>query len=441
MLACGLTGGMLGGCGSSGSTSGSGSSENSEGTDTGEVSTIEFWYGDGNETSNAIYEELISRFEEQNPQYKVNYVGLPNDSFLQKYNTAVATDTVPDIVYMRISDISTYISQGALVSLDEAFEGFEQKDNISAAVLDSIRACSADGKLYALPQYVTNDIAWVNTALMGEKGIEVPETQEEFLALCEEYADPDNGKYFYSLRGGSGSAENLFDFIFTYANQDSFFDEDGNCVLSDPIFAEALDTYASIYWNGWTSQDSVSNGFKEMVAEFGSGTSMYINHNSSSLSEHQKNLGEGNFKNVLAAANEEGYVVTKDPDACGVSIMEGAKNQEGAIAFMEFLVSDEAVSYLCEQEGRIPVNDLVYDDEWYVNDEYNQVYQDMLENENVKFLTHPAWLSTWSDFKSKYQEPGLQAVLLKERTSEEVLKEWADYLTEAQQEYLASAQQ
>ena len=121
--------------------------------------------------------------------------------------------------------------------------------------------------------------------------------------------------------------------------------------------------------------------------------------------------------------------------------MEGAKNQEGAIAFMEFLVSDEAVSYLCEQEGRIPVNDLVYDDEWYVNDEYNQVYQDMLENENVKFLTHPAWLSTWSDFKSKYQEPGLQAVLLKERTSEEVLKEWADYLTEAQQEYLASAQQ
>ena len=64
----------------------------------------------------------------------------------------------------------------------------------------------------------------------------------------------------------------------------------------------------------------------------------------------------------------------------------------------------------------------------------------MLENENVKFLTHPAWLSTWSDFKSKYQEPRLQAVLLQERTSAEVLQEWADYLTEAQQEYLASAQ-
>ena len=211
-------------------------------------------------------------------------------------------------------------------------------------------------------------------------------------------------------------------------------------MLSDPIFAEALDTYASIYWNGWTSQDSVSNSFKEMVAEFGSGTCMYITHNSSSLSEHEKNLGEGNFKNVLAPANEEGYVVTKDPDACGVSIMEGAKNIEGAVAFMEFLASEEASSYLCEQEGRIPVNDLVYDDEWYVSNEYNQVYSDMLNDEHVKFLTHPAWLSTWSDFKSKYQEPGLQAVLLQERTSEEVLQEWADYLTEAQQEYLASAQ-
>ena len=59
-----------------------------------------------------------------------------------------------------------------------------------------------------------------------------------------------------------------------------------------------------------------------------------------------------------------------------------------------------------------------------------------MEAENVKVLTHPVWLTQWNEFRSKYQEPGFQAVLLKEKTSEEVLKEWADYLTAAQKEYL-----
>lgn len=230
--------------------------------------------------------------------------------------------------------------------------------------------------------------------------------------------------------------ENLFDFIFTYADQDNLFDEEGNCVLSQPVFAEALDLYAGIYWNGWTSKDSVTNGFKEMVAEFGSKTSMYISHNSSSLAEHKKNLGEGNFANVIAPANAQGNVVTKNLSFTGYSVMENAKNKEGAVAFIEYLVSCEGASYLCEQEGRVPINNLIYEEEWYKNDSYNNVYQELMEADNVKFLTHPVWLPQWNEFRSKYQEPGFQAVLLKEKTSEQVLQEWADYLSAAQKEYL-----
>ena len=401
--------------------------------------TIEFWYHDGNPTSNPIFEELIKRFEEKYPQYEVNYVGLPVDSYLQKYNTAVATNTVPDVVSMRDMDLSSFVNQDALMCLDDVYDSFEEKDNLNQAAIEAVRTCAIDGKIYCMPQYITSDISWCNTAKMKENGIEVPATLDEFMEDCEKYADADNGSYFYSLRGGAGSMENMFDFIFTYADQNSLFDEEGNCVLSDPIFAEALDLYASIYWNGWTSKDSVTNGFKEMVAEFGSGTSMYISHNSSSLAEHKKNLGEGNFMNVIAPANSNGNVVTKDLSFTGYSVMENAKNKEGAVAFIEYLISEEGASYLCEQEGRVPINDLIYEEEWYKNDEYNKVYQEMLQADNVKFLPHAIWLTQWNEFRSKYQEPGFQAVLMKERTSEEVLKEWADYLTEAQKEYLEAA--
>lgn len=404
----------------------------------GEIKTIEFWYHDGNPTSNPIFEELISRFEAQNAGYKVNYVGLPVDSYLQKYTTAVATNTVPDVSSMRDMDVSSFVNQDALMVFDDILGSFDQKDNLNPAVLEAVRSCSIDKKLYLIPQYITMDIAWVNAQLLGEKGIEAPKTIDELLKNCEQYADATNGKYFYSLRGGAGSMENLFDFLFTYANQYSLFDEQGNCVINDDKFVEALDLYASIYWNGWTSKDSVTNGFKEMVAEFGSGTSMFISHNSSSLAEHKKNLGEGNFQNVLAPANSEGITVTKDLSFVGYSVYNGAKNPESGIEFAKFLASAEASSYLCKTEGRIPINSLIYEEDWYKNDPYMQVYRQILENPNVRFLTHAIWLPQWNEFRSKYQEPGLQAVLMKEKTSKEVLDSWAEYLTACQKEYLAS---
>lgn len=404
----------------------------------GDTTNIEFWYHDGNPTSNPIFEELIKRFEEQNPEYTVEYVGLPADSYLQKYNTAIATNTVPDVASIRDMDLSAFVNQDALMAFDDTLADFDQSANLNAAVLDAVRSAAIDGKLYCLPQYITMDIAWYNKAKMGELDIQPPATLDEFMALCEEYADPAAGGYFYSLRGGGGSMENLFDFMFTYANEYSLFDEAGNCVLADEKFVEALDTYASIYWNGWTSKDSVTNGFKEMVAEFGSGTSMYMNHNSSSLAEHQTNLGEGNFMNALSPANSEGITVTKDLSFCGYGTFNGSKNVEGARKFAEFLVSQEAASYLCQTEGRIPINDLIYEEDWYKNDEYMQVYRGILEDPDVRFLTHAIWLTQWNEFRTNLQEPGFQAVLLQERTSADVLAEWAEYLTTAQQEYLAS---
>ncbi|MCU6747467.1 sugar ABC transporter substrate-binding protein [Faecalicatena acetigenes] len=419
--------GMLAGCGAKGEESASKDKE-----------TIEFWYHDGNANSNAIFEKLIAQFEEENPEYKVEYVGLPSDSYLQKYNTAIATNTVPDVASIRDQDVSTLINQGALSCVEEDFNSFEEKDHIAENALNAIRNCSTDGKLYCLPQYTQPQVYWYNTTLMKEKGVEIPKTIDEFMQDCETYADADNGTYFYSLRGGAGSLDNMLDFIFTYANQDQLFDEEGNCVLSDPIFTEALEAYASIYWNGWTSKDSVSNSYKEMVAEFGSGTAMGIANNSSALAENINNLGEGNFTNALAPANKEGVVVTKDVPFLGYTVFEGAKNREGGVKFLEFLVSHDAVSYFCEKDGRVPVNDLVYEDEWYQDNTYMPVYEEMMSSKDVKFLARPLWLPEWNEFLTKVQEPGLQAVLLKEKTAEEVLQEWAEYLTAAQKGYLES---
>lgn len=286
-----------------------------------DVTTIEFWYHDGNEVSNAYWNQVIEAFEAANPQYKVNYTGLPADSYMTKYTTAVATGTAPDVLDVRDTDVSSLVALGCLTELTDIVAGFEQADSYSQAGIDVTRSFALDGGLYCLPIFATVNVCWANSKALEEQGIDVPSTQAELLADCEAMADSDNNKYFFSLRGGSGCTENIFDFIFTYANIDHLFEEDGTCVLSRPIFAEALEAYASIYWNGWTSSDSLTNGFTEMVAEFGSETAMFIMHNSSSLAQHKENLGDGNFINVKPLANDEGTCVTKALSAVGLSIV------------------------------------------------------------------------------------------------------------------------
>ena len=111
---CLLMAGMLAAGSMAGCSTGSGdqgAEKDSQETASGEKETIEFWYHDGNPTSNAIFEEVIKGFEEKYPQYEVKYVGLPADSYLQKYNVAVATDSVPDVVSMRDMDLSSFAEQ------------------------------------------------------------------------------------------------------------------------------------------------------------------------------------------------------------------------------------------------------------------------------------------------------------------------------------------
>ena len=74
-----------------------------------DATTIDFWYHDGNDVSNAYWQEIIAKFEEKYPEYKVNYTGLPAESYMTKYTTAIATGTAPDVVDLRDTDIATMV--------------------------------------------------------------------------------------------------------------------------------------------------------------------------------------------------------------------------------------------------------------------------------------------------------------------------------------------
>lgn len=372
--------------------------------------TLKFWHRDGNTTSNPMFDSIIKDFEAKYPWITVEYTGLAADSYMTKYNTAIVTGETPDVCTLSNKDIYTLVAQDALMELDEAFEQWAEKDRMLPQIMESARFLAGDGKLYMLGYGMTQETSWYNKTWHEEQGIEPPETIDQLTEYCKKYADKEKGEYYFTLRGGSGSAENLFMFLLSYAGVTEFFNEDGTSTLNDPQIAAGLDVYANLYKDGLVSVDGISNGFKEMVAEFGSGTAKYMMHNSSSVAENEKNLGAAAFK--------------------------GTGHPAAALLFVEYLASAEGAGYADVTEGRVPVNTGVYEQEWYDKNQYYKVYA-RFAGQGVRFAEFPVWLDGYNEYAKTNIVADFQAVLHEDKDAKTVCEGWTEDLTEMQKEYLS----
>lgn len=397
--------------------------------------TITFWHRDGNTTSNPIYAEVIKNFQEKYPWITVEYTGLASDSYTQKFNTAVVTESTPDVGTISDKDLYALVAQDALMQLDDAFNAWEERDSLLPNIVEQARFYAQDGNLYLLGYGKTQETSWYNTKWHEEKGIEPAGSIADLRTYCEEYAE--DGTYYFSLRGGSGSAENLFMFILSYGGEKAFFNEDGTSTLNNPKVVEGLDFYANLYKDGLVSHDAISNGYREMVAEFGAGTAQYIMHNSSSVSEHTKNLGEGNFLPIRPLEGEDGIAVCKAPTFMGSVVFKNTEHPEEAVLFAEYLASAEGAGYVDRNEGRVPVNTGIYDQDWYKENPYFQIYAEFENDPNLVFAQFPIYLDGYAEYASNDIVADLQAVMMGDKTAQEACDKWAADLTRLQQEWMA----
>lgn len=409
---------------------------------TGEKQKVEFWYHAADEKSSALFEEIFAQLNESQDQYEFVYTGFANKDFPDAFSTAVATDTMPDVVSLSFSNVMTYEAMGALRPMQEEFEAWEDSDKILSSLIDTLKNLAGGEDLYGIPYGYNQDLSWYNAKVFEEKGIEPPLTQKEFLKDCETYADSASGSYFFSMRGNK-PYDNLLGWLFTYTDglgyEGSYFDENGDCILNRPEFVEAMDAYVDIYKNGWVSGDSVNNDFNEMVAEFGAGTALYIMHNSSSEVSHKASLGEGGYGAVRALANDEGRYFTSafQPNLYSLCDKGEDADYSGAMYLIEQLCSADVMGKVDETLSRVPTNTDCYEMDWFKEDETMQLCMDIVQDENFVQIQNPYWLTSYFSFINGDMTTDFQAVLLGEMTSKECLDKWAAFLTEEQAAYTA----
>jgi len=406
---------------------------------TGEVITLTFWDENAGDSRTEYYRTLIENFEAQNPNIKIEYLGLPSADALSKYQTAIQAGETPDIGGINNSWAATIVGQDVCIPLDEYYAKWDEKDDMNKGAMEVARNYHSDGKLYFMPTSSNFICLWVNTDMLKEAGLEGrPKTWDEFFTYCETLTDKDKDQYGYTIRGGAASPAIVVDFLYSYSGLSNMFDENGVCTINDPAHIEFANKYFDMYGK-YTPESDITAGWKEIAANFDSGVCAMLTHNLGSYTNHVDAFSDtSKFAAYALPYSQQGTYINNGGTLTGLGVFKTCKNPEAAWKFVSFMSGAEGNSFWNQSIGQMPVNNAVLEYDWINEMPHIQTALETTNQDNCITYLQMSYLPGYGSINSTYIEPAIQSVMSGEMTAEELLNEWAGYLQEEYDNYHTS---
>lgn len=368
--------------------------------------TIKYWHTMSDPETEKL-DEMIAVFEAANPGITIDasrYAQNANE-FRQVILTALASGDPPDVIRMDIAWVSEFAEMGGLEALDELIPEFDSfKEQFFPAPLQTNYW---DGHYYGLPLNTNTQVLLYNKAQFDEAGLAVPTTTAEFVeAACalssgeEQYGYAMGGTYFWAPAP-------LF-----FAQGGTITDADvttSDGYLNSEVSVAAFQTLVDLYNDGCMSPNLLGGG---IGTEAGHATDLYsmIIDGPWMVDIYAANYPEFevNFAPVPAGAEGTSSVVGGED----VVLMAGIKNQDAALAWLNFLSSEDYQLGMAEVGVMPTLRNLTGNE---ALPDYFQVFMEQLETANLR-TPSPHWNEMDNIINNAYQY-----MLRGEKTPQEAL--------------------
>ncbi len=377
---------------------------------------------------------IVSKFEAANPGTKVEIISLPWSEAFQKFATMVSAGDIPDVMEMPDTWLSLYANNGMLESLEPYLAKWEHTAGLSERTLELGR--DVKDTAYMLPYGFYLRAMFYNKKLLAEAGVkEPPKTLEEFADASKKVAALP-GKSGYCLRGGPGGLNGWVMFGASMAGSNEFFTKDGTSTFDSPGWVKGLTYVIDLYKNGLAPKDSVNWGFNEIVAGFYSGTCAFLDQDPDALIAIAQRMKPEDFGVMTMPKGPDGKTFPTIGFA-GWSIMSASANKDLSWKLVETLEGPDGNIEWNKKTGALPVHKSAEKDPFYASEQFKGWF-DELADKNAVPTTMPTYLEEFAFFKDSLVIKTSQEALLGDITPEDLAKQWADYMTKAQQKFLAS---
>ena len=351
-LSLGLVCSLLAGCGKSEpapaksteeTTTAAGTAKAEETKAGGDQVTLELYLQKTNVVD--IFQELITRFEEQNPGIKIELTSVPDPE--TALVTRIASNDYPDIVTIWPAEkfYRDLMRDGALMDIsDQAF--------LNDVADETREIAKYDGKDYALSMTMSAYGLIVNNKLFEDNGIEKPQTWDELIAAAEAFQAKGIQPFaFYdkSTEQLGQMAERLIGVI----NNDitSQFKKVGKKETTWENEKE-MKTLADamLQLRKYGQKDTLGAGYEDAFNDIATEKAAMIFYGSWGI-QTILNLNPDLDIEMITIPNPTGEA-SKVPASIdtALSITESCKNKEAALKFLEFMGSKETAQYYADTE-------------------------------------------------------------------------------------------
>jgi sorbitol/mannitol transport system substrate-binding protein len=214
--------------------------------------------------------KLSSKFEEKNPDIKLNWVIVEENILRQRVTTDVSQGSGQfDIVYIGLYETPIFAKRGWLHPIENLPSDYDLDD-----VFKSLRdGLSYNGKLYALPFYGESSMLMYRKDLFDAKGLKMPDQPkyDDIAKFADALTDKSKGVYGITLRGQPGWGENMA-FLSTLINTfgGAWFDMQWHPTIDTPEWKKAITFYVDLMKKDGPP-GATSNGFNENLTLMTSG--------------------------------------------------------------------------------------------------------------------------------------------------------------------------
>ncbi|MFI2754934.1 ABC transporter substrate-binding protein [Cellulomonas sp. P22] len=322
------------------------------------------WWSNHPGSSQKVEEELIRRFEAENPDIKVKLVtaGANYDEVAQRFQAASQTDELPDLVISSDVWWFRYHLNDQIMALDDVFE------HLDADTADFVPTLYGDyeydGSHWAAPYARSTPLFYYNKAMWAAAGL--PDRGPKTWAELEEWSPalrgqiPADSAPLGMQTGTSWAAWWFENMIWGHGGQ---YSDSWDTTLTSPEALEAGEFLRDLFHGSKVATVSTDSN-----ADFAGGLVAAT-------------IGStGSLKGILDAASfEVGTAYLPDgPDGGGtptggtglaIPSSRPVENQLAAAMFLEFLTSTDSTAYFSQNTGYMPVRTSAVE-----SDEMKKVY-------------------------------------------------------------------
>ncbi len=154
-------------------------------------------YGIWDSNQEPTLRAIADKFEEENPNIKVEIELTPYKDYFTTLETAATGGTAPDVFWMNAPHATEYARGGMLIELSDYIADSElvSKEDFPESL---INLYTIDGNWYGMPKGFDTIAVWYNKELFDNAGVAYPTsdwTWDDFVETAKQLTDTENGIY------------------------------------------------------------------------------------------------------------------------------------------------------------------------------------------------------------------------------------------------------